>query len=145
MIRNDGNHGADRAQAEPGQALRGSSDLHAIGDCNAYLARDGDRIVLTLEHRAAKAPAPMVLDLVTAQGSEATHLRVRAGGQGREVDSLDDLPQKVIAVLATATAPQSRAALREQLRVNNQRLGDTLQALLDAGRVARSELGWSLA
>ncbi len=62
-----------------------------------------------------------------------------------EADSVDDLPQKVIAVLASATAPQSRAALREQLRVNNQRLGDALQALLEAGRAARSDLGWSLA
>ncbi len=74
-------HASKKQRAQPGQALRGSSDLHAIGDCNAYLARDGDRIVLTLEHRAAKAPPPMVLDLVADQGGEATHLRVRAGGQ----------------------------------------------------------------
>jgi RecA-family ATPase len=138
-------HASKKQRSQPGQALRGSSDLHAIGDCNAYLARDGDRIVLTLEHRAAKAPAPMVLDLVTDQGGEATHLRVRASGQGSQANSVDDLPQKVIAVLACATAPQSRAALREQLRVNNQRLGDALQALLEGGRAARSELGWSLA
>jgi AAA domain len=138
-------HASKKQRSQPGQALRGSSDLHAIGDCNAYLARDGDRIVLTLEHRAAKAPAPMLLDLVADQAGEATHLRVRASGQGSQADSVDDLPQKVIAVLACATAPQSRAALREQLRVNNQRLGDALQALLEGGRAARSELGWSLA
>jgi hypothetical protein len=137
-------HASKKQRSQPGQALRGSSDLHAIGDCNAYLARDGDRIVLTLEHRAAKAPAPMVLDLVTGSGNE-THLRVRAGGQETATDSVEDLPQKVVAVLATATAPQSRAALRQCLRVNNQRLGDALQALLEGGRVARSETGWSLA
>lgn len=138
-------HASKKQRSQPGQALRGSSDLHAIGDCNAYLARDGDRIVLTLEHRAAKAPAPMVLDLVAAQDGEATHLRVRACGQHSEAASVDDLTKKVVAMLAAATAPQSRAALREGLRVNNQRLGDTLQALLDGGRIVRSETGWGLA
>lgn len=138
-------HASKKQRSQPGQALRGSSDLHAIGDCNAYLARDGDRIVLTLEHRAAKAPPPMVLDLAADQSGEATHLRVRAGGQHSDAASAVDLPHKVVAMLSAATAPQSRAALREGLRVNNQRLGDTLQALLDGGRIVRSELGWSLA
>ena len=138
-------HASKKQRSQPGQALRGSSDLHAIGDCNAYLARDGDRIVLTLEHRAAKAPPPMVLELVAGQGGEPTYLRVLAGGQEREADSVDDLPQKLIAVLASATAPQSRAALRERLRVNNQRLGNALQALLEDGQATRAELGWSLA
>lgn len=137
-------HASKKQRSQPGQALRGSSDLHAIGDCNAYLARDGDRIVLTLEHRAAKAPPPMVLELVAGHGDEPTYLRVRSGGQTGAPDSVEDLPQQVIAALATATAPQSRAALREHLRVNNQRLGDVLQALLEAGRAVRSELGWSL-
>src|SRR4029077_6082456 len=38
-----------------GQALRGSSEFHAWGDSNLYLRRDDDRIVLTVEHRAAAA------------------------------------------------------------------------------------------
>ena len=39
-----------------GQALRGSSEFHAWGDSNLYLRRDSDdRIVLTVEHRAAAA------------------------------------------------------------------------------------------
>jgi hypothetical protein len=39
-----------------GQALRGSSEFHAWGDSNLYLRRDSDdRIVLTVEHRAAPA------------------------------------------------------------------------------------------
>ncbi len=136
-------HASKKQRSQPGQALRGTSDLHAIGDCNAYLARDGDRIMLTIEHRAAKAPAPMALELVADQGGEATHLRVRAGAQ--ESGVADELPQNILDALASARAPQSRAALREQLRVNNQRLGDTLQALLETRRVVRSENGWSLA
>jgi RecA-family ATPase len=136
-------HASKKQRSQPGQALRGSSDLHAIGDCNAYLARDGERIVLTLEHRAAKAPSPMVLDLVADPSGSATHLRVHNGPVSSAVTP-DDLPQKVLAELASATAPRSRAALRERLRVNNQRLGDVLQSLLESGRAVRSELGWTL-
>lgn len=136
-------HASKKQRSQPGQALRGSSDLHAIGDCNAYLARDGERIVLTLEHRAAKAPAPMVLDLVADPSGNAIHLRVRADSAVSDAAS-PDLSQKVLTELANANAPQSRAALRERLRVNNQRLGDALQALLESGRAARSELGWTL-
>ena len=42
------------AAIRAGQALRGSSEFHAWGDSNLYLRRDtDDRIVLTVEHRAA--------------------------------------------------------------------------------------------
>ncbi|MGQ0672400.1 MAG: AAA family ATPase [Hyphomicrobium sp.] len=138
-------HASKKQRSQPGQALRGSSDLHAIGDCNAYLARDGERIVLTLEHRAAKAPEPMVLDLVGDSSGGATHLRVRSDSAGSDPVPTEDLPQKVVAELAGAGKPLSRAALRERLRVNNQRLGDALQHLLESGRAVRSESGWSLA
>src|SRR5271155_5537338 len=47
-----------------GQALRGSSEFHAWGDCNLYLRRDSDdRIVLTVEHRAAAAMPGVTLEL----------------------------------------------------------------------------------
>jgi hypothetical protein len=40
--------GAGNARA--GQALRGSSEFHAWGDSNLYLRRDGDDLMLTVEH-----------------------------------------------------------------------------------------------
>ena len=51
-------HASKKHRAQPGQSLRGSSDLHAFGDSNAYLARRKDRITLTLEHRSAKSINP---------------------------------------------------------------------------------------
>ena len=42
-----------------GQALRGSSDLHAFGDSNLYLKRTKDRLLLSSEHRAAPASPPV--------------------------------------------------------------------------------------
>jgi hypothetical protein len=44
--------------------LRGSSEFHAWGDSNLYLRRDSDdRIILTVEHRAAAAMQGVTLEL----------------------------------------------------------------------------------
>ncbi|MBN1444376.1 MAG: AAA family ATPase, partial [Planctomycetes bacterium] len=65
-------HVSKKAQSRPGQALRGSSDFHAFGDCNAYLQRKGDHVTLTVEHRASRSPAPLTLRLVSSPtGSDA--------------------------------------------------------------------------
>lgn len=139
-------HASKKQRSQPGQALRGSSDLHAIGDCNAYLARQDDRIVLTIEHRAARSPEPLILDLVADDAGNATHLRVRTedvtGGPVRQQVRLD---QQVLDVLDRAGQPMTRTALRARLGVNNQRLGEALGQLERVQRVSRSNQGWSIA
>lgn len=56
-------HMAKRARQDPGQALRGSSDLHAWVDSACYLMRHHQHLRLTVQHRAAAAPEPMRLRL----------------------------------------------------------------------------------
>ena len=46
-------HSRKSGATRPGQALRGSSELHAWGDSNLYLRRRDKQIVMTVEHRAA--------------------------------------------------------------------------------------------
>ena len=46
-------HARKAAGARTGQTLRGTSDLHAWGDSNLYLARSNDTVTVTAEHRAA--------------------------------------------------------------------------------------------
>jgi hypothetical protein len=53
----------DAARARPGQALRGSSEFHAWGDSNLYLRRRDPLLRLSIEHRAAAAPADLTLEL----------------------------------------------------------------------------------
>ena len=61
------------ANIRAGQALRGSSEFHAWGDSNLYLRRaSDDRIVLTVEHRAASAMPSVTLEL--AQRAQALAL-----------------------------------------------------------------------
>jgi len=121
-----------------GLALRGSSDIHAWTDSSAYLARQGERIVLTIEHRAAPAPPPLTLELVVAPGG--AHLR--ATDAGPPLPSAPSLAESVLGELRSATTPLGRGELRSRLRVNNQRLGDALAALEKQGAVHRSEDGW---
>ncbi len=134
-------HMAKRSRRDLGQALRGSSDLHAWTDSACYLVRHGEqRLRLTVEHRSAPAPEPILLTLAGGE-DEPTRLQID--------NTHDDAPPPPLAdavrdALHRAGRPRSRAALRRQLRVNNSRLGDALRALEQRGLVVRGSNGWAL-
>ena len=132
-------HMAKRSRRDLGQTLRGSSDLHAWIDSACYLVRrDDQRLRLTVEHRAAPAPQPLLLRLVAA---DTQPLRLL-------VDSNDTAPpplaQAIRSRLRCSDQPLSRTALRQLLRVNNARLGDALQSLEKRGLLIHSAKGWCL-
>jgi hypothetical protein len=133
-------HASKKQRAHPGQALRGSGDLHAFGDDNAYLARRDDHLLLTIEHRAARAPEPLPVRLVSRPDGSATHLALLTAPDA--VDRPRALSDAVLDALRRAAEPLNRGALRERLRVNNQRLGDALQQLERDGHVRRTTEGW---
>ena len=122
-----------------GQGLRGSSDIHAFGDSNLYLRRTREHLVLSSEHRAAPASAPVYLELV-ATDAETTHLEVIAELQdgNRKQRSLEE---RVLDLLAGG-AVLTRAKLRDSLAVKNERLGEALESLERAGRLCRTPAGW---
>ena len=120
-----------------GQGLRGSSDLHAFGDSNLYLRRVRERLVLLSEHRAAPAPPAVTLELV-ATDAATTHLEVIAEPPG---DRQANLKEQVLACLVPGEGV-TRARLRDVLSVQNQRLGEALEALERSGKIRRSGAGW---
>jgi len=120
-----------------GQGLRGSSDIHAFGDSNLYLRRSKERLVLSSEHRAAPASPAVCLELVTSR-AETTHLEVIAKV---EEDGRRLLQQQVLALLANHTV-LTRTKLRDSLSVKNQRLGEALDSLQQAGHIRRTSVGW---
>lgn len=138
-------HASKKQRAQPGQALRGSSDLHAIGDCNAYLARKGERIQLTIEHRAARSPDPMMLELITDELSGTTSLSVC--GVDVQIDDAQELTlvDRVVQILTQTDDPLTRSALRARARANNQKLGEVLTQLDQMGRITRTDRGWAMA
>ncbi len=136
-----------------GQGLRGSSDIHAFGDSNLYLRRTKEHLVLFSEHRAAPASAPVHLELV-ATNAQTTHLevigdfgelsraelqhgstRLVVGGKRRSLE------EQVLDLLAQG-AVCTRAKLRDDLAVKNERLGEALESLERAGRLGRTPAGW---
>jgi len=140
-------HARKRTAASPGEALRGSGDLHAWTDVTAHLARreDGD-LRLRVEHRAAASPP-------------AAHLRLVAKGDGTGVhlEILDrpTEPQELPRVLTNEVeaaleqrggGPAKVIELREELRVRKERVRQALQELADQGRVRRvsKREGWEL-
>jgi hypothetical protein len=130
-------HMSKNKRAQLGQSLRGSGDLHAWGDSNAYLTRVREGLRLTLEHRSAPSPEPFALAL--AGGDQAPHLELREGSA--EPTSLS-LPEQVKRALAEAAEPVPRSRLRATLKVNNQRLGDVLEHLEVIGAIERTRDGW---
>jgi hypothetical protein len=120
-----------------GQGLRGSGDLHAFGDSNLYLRRTKEHLVLSSEHRAAPASASVSLELVTTDAA-TTHLEVVGELQDGKRRSLEE---QVLDLLA-GDVVLTRAKLRDQLSVQNERLGMALESLERAGRLSRTPSGW---
>ncbi|MCP4624507.1 MAG: AAA family ATPase, partial [bacterium] len=133
-------HASKKHRAQPGQSLRGSSDLHAFGDSNAYLARRKDRITLTLEHRSAKSINPFEMELVSRADGAGTHLEILTPPGKTENASL---AERVLVLLKNSKKPMPRTAIRKHLRVNNQRLGETLVKLEKQRFILRTPKGWA--
>lgn len=94
-------------------------------------------MVLSSEHRAAPASPSVYLQLVTTD-AEAIHLEVIAEPDDGNQRSLQD---RVLDLLAQ-DAVLTRVKLRDALSVKNERLGEALESLLQAGRLRRTSTGW---
>jgi hypothetical protein len=131
------------AGAQAGQSLRGSGDLHAWGDSNLYLRRHQGNLTLTIEHRAAQAPDPLALRLVADNSRGDAHLALVESGEQRAATAIN-LEQTLIATLATAGEPLGRTALRDKMRVRNERLGEALTHLAATGAIVRVGDRWAV-
>lgn len=132
-------HAGKKHRAQPGQTLRGSSDLHAFGDSNTYLARRNKRLVPTLEHRSAMPPDPMELELTSYPDGSRTHLRIVSDDPANEENPLS---HRILRVLNHSQQPMTRTLIRERLKVNNQRVGQAIAELSQEGLVMRAKNGW---
>ena len=91
--------------------------------------------MLSSEHRAAAAAPPVYLELV-ATPADTTHLEVVA----ELADEHRRLDDQVLTLLEGAVL--TRAKLRQALAVKNERLGQVLASLENAGRLRRTAAGW---
>jgi hypothetical protein len=131
------------AHARAGQALRGSSELHAWGDSNLYLRRRGDALLLGVEHRAAPAIEALAIELHANQ--DALALRIAEVPVQLPAPSTPTAHRRVEQALADGDGPLSRRELRETCRMRTATLSEVLADLVATGRVLKSDEGYLLA
>lgn len=125
----------------PGQALRGSSDLHGWGDCNLYLRRHREHLCLAVEHRAAASPEEVPLELVT--NGPALALGVLSTPIPEQPQPASP-SQRVLGTLVEIDAPVSIQQLRKHCRMRTATLCETLKALCECGTVVQGPDGYHL-
>ena len=136
-------HARKSGATRPGQALRGSSELHAWGDSNLYLRRRDRQILMTVEHRAAAG----LNDIEIEFDDDGKGLALRL----RQVETADaalrpETPQRrILQALADAHAPLSQRQIRERAATRPATVAETLQTLLREGRVERAAGGYRIA
>lgn len=135
-------HMSKKSRRQLGQSLRGSSDLHAWADSSAYLTRQQDKLLLTLEHRSSAARSPLPLQL--ALGPDGTTPHLESCTDSAPSAAAPPVADRVLQALGASKEPLSRIALRDKLRINNLKLGEALVSLERDGLVARSGSGWCL-
>jgi hypothetical protein len=126
-----------------GQSLRGSGDFFAWVDTALSLRRHRQQLLLSAEHRAARAPEPVALALL---GTEPTmHLAVVPLEQRDDhaTATTTDLDSAVLAALTRAgNEGLPRHVLRLTVHVRNQSLSEALMRLAASGRIARRGNAW---
>lgn len=126
--------------SQPGQALRGSGDLHAWLDSGLYLLRTNGRLVLRPEHRENAVIEPVEIEL----DPERPHLVVRGPAPaqtGAGATGADGLDARVVEALTRR--PATRTALRDHLKVRNETLGQALGRLQARGVIVQTNGHWA--
>jgi hypothetical protein len=126
-----------------GQSLRGSGDFFAWVDTALFLRRQRQQLLLSAEHRAARAAEPVALALVGAERDLRLAVVPVEQREDRAPATTADLDSAVLAALDGAgETGLPRDALRQALRVRNQSLSLTLTRLAAGGRIARRGDAW---
>jgi hypothetical protein len=127
----------DARGTRPGQALRGSSDLHGWGDSNLYLRRTRAGLRLSIEHRAAPGRDDVPLELAVHDAGPA--LRVLDAAAPPEVEPAErNAADRILEALGRADGPLSARELRRRCAIRASALWTELAALVAAGRLERT-------
>jgi AAA domain len=132
----------DANAIRPGQALRGSSELHGWGDSNLYMRRRGDQLTLSTEHRAAASQDHIPLKLT--QTGSALALSVANDSSTPELDSEASALQRVHQILAGLDQPVTVQQLRKLCALRTATVCSCLAQLADNGVVSHDSRGYQL-
>lgn len=137
-------HMGKQKKERGGLSLRGSSDLHAFGDTNAYLFRHDEYIYMELEHRDFPAPEhSLCLKLNT---ETYPHLCLAEGGLNSDEPAVEktSISASILELLSRELSPQTGKDIREKLSVRNSTLITHLRQLEDEGKIIKKPHGWCI-
>jgi hypothetical protein len=130
----------DSNSSRPGQALRGSSELHGWGDSNLYMRRRGSQLTLSTEHRAA--PSQDHIPLHLAQPGPA--LALAGTTDGASDPPPESVAHRVRRVLADLKEPISVQRLRQLCGLRTATVCGALAELSEQGLVCHDHRGYQL-
>jgi hypothetical protein len=133
----------DSNGSRPGQALRGSSELHGWGDSNLYMRRKGSQLTLSTEHRAA--PSQDHIPLQLTQTGSTLALTVLEGQPTSESKAEPTPVERVRAALTQLQEPVfSVQQLRKLCAIRTETLCAALEELTQQGELSRNAKGYQL-
>ena len=134
----------DSQASRPGQALRGSSELHGWGDSNLYMRRRGNELTLTTEHRAAPSQEHLPLALTQAGAALALAL-THTGAAEPVVKSTAASPsERVRQALSGLSDPVPVQRLRQLCAMRTADVCAALAELSEQGLVCHDNRGYQL-
>lgn len=131
----------DSHASRPGQALRGSSELHGWGDSNLYLRRKGSQLTLSTEHRAA--PSQNHIPLQLTQSGSALALTV-LDQPASQPNAAPTPVERVRQALAQLQEPVPVQHLRKLCGMRTAALCSALDELSQLGEISREARGYQL-
>ena len=131
----------DSNGSRPGQALRGSSELHGWGDSNLYLRRKGDQLTLSTEHRAA--PSQDQISLQLQQTGSALSLSVLEQAHDPSGAAPTGI-ERVRHALSQLGTPAPVQQLRKLCGMRTAAVCSALGQLVQSGEVCHDSKGYQL-
>lgn len=132
----------DSNGSRPGQALRGSSELHGWGDSNLYMRRRGQQLTLSTEHRAA--PSQDHIPLQLTQAGDGLALSVLDRPAVRTPEEEPTPVEKVRNTLAQLQQPTPLRSLRKLCGIRTAAVSSALVELSARGEVIHHAAGYQL-
>jgi hypothetical protein len=131
----------DSNASRPGQALRGSSELHGWGDSNLYLRRKGNQLTLSTEHRAAPSQDHIPIQLTEAGSALSLSVVERSHPQTAAEPTVI---QRVRQALTQLNEPAPVQQLRKLCGMRTAAVCSALGELSKLGEVSHDPRGYQL-
>ena len=128
----------------PGQALRGSSDLHGWGDSNLYLRRIERHLSLTAEHRGAPSHDDLRLHLADDDSGPSLAVLDKPPKQPPDNQARPSPQERIRLALVGQHTPLSFQTLRERCRMRTATFSETLNNMIGQGLIRHTDHGYRL-